>query len=201
LRGCGKQLLQPQTWCFLICFSWAGTCAAWALGGFRAVAAAKATAQGPPGASRTLEALVALQPVLANATFIFAPCLGAVIDAFGFAPAAALLGLSVVLLSSSLWLLPLAGQWLTLVLLNLLQAVTYTVQLSYIAKVYPSGMFGSMMSLSTLVQSAFNPLSIYVVDLSLGSAALLFLAPALPACLAWAAVQHRLRIKGIEFAQ
>ena len=67
-------------------------------------------------------------PFLSNATFIFTPFVGLFIDARGFAPAAQGLGISLVAALLALWLLPLRYQWLSLLLLNLLQAVTYSLQ-------------------------------------------------------------------------
>jgi len=48
----------------------------------------------------------------------------------------------------------------SLLWMNVLQAFVYSIQLSYIAKMFAGEHFGLYMSLSTLMQSAVNPLAI-----------------------------------------
>eukprot|EP00931_Biecheleriopsis_adriatica_P042971 TRINITY_DN24529_c0_g1_i1.p1 TRINITY_DN24529_c0_g1~~TRINITY_DN24529_c0_g1_i1.p1 ORF type:complete len:485 (+),score=75.96 TRINITY_DN24529_c0_g1_i1:50-1456(+) len=192
LRHFLSPLFLWRTWGFLFCFSWAATCAAWCAGAFLGAVTRKAG--NPPLDPSTLRLqsnLIALQPAISNATFFISPCIGALVDARGFAAPIVCQTLSVILCVLCMWLLPLEGQWLTLISLNILQAFTYTIQLAYIAGKYPTDQFGLVMSLSTLVQAAVNPLGIMLLQRAADQAAAAFALPSVLLGVLWLAAEVR----------
>ncbi|CAJ1408749.1 unnamed protein product [Effrenium voratum] len=176
-------LKRLRTWLFLLSFSMAATCGAWCDGIFLSELNRKAAAD--PAAKNKLSQLIFWMPLVSNATFFFTPLIGALIDSHGFPLAVQLLFAVIALLVLSLWLLPLAWQWLTLLLLNWLQAVTYTLQFAYITRRYASDQFGAVMSFSTLAQAAVNPLGVYLLSAPLFQAAIAFIPCSLVLCGLW----------------
>ena len=121
-------------------------------------------------------------PLVSNATFLFSPCIGMLIDSYGFIPAVQILWSTVVSSVLSLWLLPMSYQWWTLLSLNWLQTVTYSLQFTYIAQRYPSDQFGVVMAFSTVAQSAVNLLGLYLLTRPPKLAALVFILPTCIIC-------------------
>ncbi|CAK8995588.1 unnamed protein product [Durusdinium trenchii] len=180
---CCSHLGKLRTWLFLLSFAWGATSGGWCTGAFLGEVSKKAEAEAQsPVATKPL---VAWMPFLSNATFFFTPGIGALIDSWGFVPAIHLLCVAVLASVLSLVLLPLAWQWLTLLSLNWLQAVTYTLQFTYIARKYAPDQFGTVMALSTLVQSAVNLVGLYLLTSRPLVAATILIFPCICLCQLW----------------
>lgn len=186
IRGYFCSLAELRTWLFMMTFAWGGTCASWGLGAF--VGAVKAK-PGAAQAEATVTALIALQPVIANSTFLFSPLVGTLCEG-GFATPAMAIGVVSCIFSGMFWLLPLHLQWLSLCALCVLQALVYCVQVAYIATTYEPRQLGKLMSLSTVAQGLVNPLGVALLNFDVGTAAVIFAVPALPLSLGWGFVER-----------
>lgn len=181
-------LLLSRTWYFLLCFSLSATVAAWCGGTFYAQLKGKDHEAVDPTMSQSL---IFWMPLASNSTFLFTPLIGALIDARGFRPAIFLLCLATVGCVASVWLLPLTWQWLTLLSLNWLLAVTYSLQLSYITCKYAADQFGAVMSFSTVMQSVINLIGVYLLNCPPSRAAACFVPACVFFCALWARDERR----------
>mmetsp|Transcript_102040 Transcript_102040/g.329146 ORF Transcript_102040/g.329146 Transcript_102040/m.329146 type:complete len:265 (-) Transcript_102040:327-1121(-) len=146
-----QHLKAMRTWLFLASFGLTATCSNWGLAIFFGVVA---------GPTQQNIKLVSWMPILANSTFIFMPCLGALIDAKGFDLPILSLGVWTAAFAMSMGFLPLIDQWLTVLALNMLQTHAFSLQFVYLNKTYPGSTFGGLMSLSCWAQSVINPISL-----------------------------------------
>ena len=177
-KNCLVPLQLTRTWLFLSAFSLGATCGAWCSGTFLQEVTLKATI----GDQQAVQTFIIWMPLVSNATFLFSPCIGMLIDSYGFIPAVQILWSTVVSSVLSLWLLPMSYQWWTLLSLNWLQTVTYSLQFTYIAQRYPSDQFGVVMAFSTVAQSAVNLLGLYLLTRPPKLAALVFILPTCIIC-------------------
>ena len=177
-KNCLVPLQLTRTWLFLSAFSLGATCGAWCSGTFLQEVTLKATI----GDQHAVQTFIIWMPLVSNATFLFSPCIGMLIDSYGFIPAVQILWSTVVSSVLSLWLLPMSYQWWTLLSLNWLQTVTYSLQFTYIAQRYPSDQFGVVMAFSTVAQSAVNLLGLYLLTRPPKLAALVFILPTCIIC-------------------
>eukprot|EP00435_Cladocopium_sp_Y103_P050903 s1084_g15.t1 len=199
-RPCGasapsscKDSLAPlqlsRTWFFLLSFSLGATCGAWCSGTFLQTVTWKAQAAGRPPSA--IEAFVVWMPFVSNATFVFSPCIGMLIDLQGFIPAVQILFATVLSSVLSLWLLPFNFQWWTLLSLNCLQAVTYSLQFTYTARRYRVEQFGIIMGFTTVTQSVVNMAGLYLLTAPAGLAAAAFILPTCFTCQMWCWKERR----------
>jgi hypothetical protein len=130
-------------------------------------------------------------PFVSNATFVFSPCIGMLIDLQGFVPAVQILLAMVLSAVLSLWLLPFNLQWWTLLSLNCLQAVTYSLQFTYTARRYRVEQFGIIMGFTTVIQSVVNIGGLYLLTAPAGLAAAAFIVPTCFTCLMWCLKERR----------
>ena len=178
-----------RTWFFLLSFSLGATCGAWCSATFLQTVTRKAQAAGElPSA---VDAFVVWMPFVSNATFVFSPCIGMLIDLQGFVPAVQILLAMVLSAVLSLWLLPFNLQWWTLLSLNCLQAVTYSLQFTYTARRYRGEQFGIIMGFTTVIQSVVNIGGLYLLTAPAGLAAAAFIVPTCFTCLMWCLKERR----------
>lgn len=189
-----RLLREVRTVMFLLGFAWSACCTNWGLATFYQVVTSKDAAGGGSSVGRHL---ITFMPLVANSTFLFTPCVGALIDRGGFALPVALLGVWVLLFSCSL-LLPLQLLWVALGSLNILQALTYCIQITYMSLTYPSDNFGFLMSASTITQALVILGTQYLNDVPTGVAATVFIVPSFFLFGYWASLQHTLRGSGKE---
>jgi len=175
-------ILNLRTWLFFLSFGLTATCANWGLTIFIGVVS---------GTSAESAALVSWMPLIANSTFIFSPIFGYWIDSKGFTGPIVSLGLWTVIFALSIGFLPLRGQWFTLLALNILQSQIYSLQFMYLNKCYPGTVFGVLMSLSCITQSAVGPLALLWQDTERRCGAAVFSSVAAVVCALWAFEQWR----------
>lgn len=178
-----------RTWFFLLTFSLGATCGAWCSATFLEIVTGKAQAEGEPASA--VEAFVVYMPFVSNATFAFSPFIGMLIDLQGFIPAVQILFTMVLSVVLSLWLLPFNFQWWTLLSLNCLQAVTYSLQFTYTARRYRVEQFGIIMGFTTVVQSVVNVAGLYLLTAPASLAAVAFILPTCFTCLMWCWKERR----------
>ena len=130
-------------------------------------------------------------PFVSNATFAFSPFIGMLIDLQGFIPAVQILFTMVLSVVLSLWLLPFNFEWWTLLSLNCLQAVTYSLQFTYTARRYRVEQFGIIMGFTTVVQSVVNVAGLYLLTAPASLAAVAFILPTCFTCLMWCWKERR----------
>ncbi len=185
--NCLVPLQLTRTWLFLFAFSLGSTCGAWCSGTFLQEVTLKAA----KGEQEAVGTFIIWMPLVSNATFLFSPCIGMLIDSHGFIPAVQILWSTVVSSVLSLWLLPMSCQWWTLLSLNWLQTVTYSLQFTYIAQRYPSDQFGVVMAFSTIAQTVVNLLGLYLLTQPPKLAALVFILPTCIICQVWGVQKFR----------
>lgn len=96
--------------------------------------------------------LVVQVPLLANATYVFAPAIGALIDSSGFRFPALLLLAAMQLCVGCLWHGGVVAQWASLVLIAFLSAVAYTMQFAYLKLSFDAECFAGLLSTVLAVQ-------------------------------------------------
>eukprot|EP00438_Fugacium_kawagutii_P009404 Skav202015 [mRNA] locus=scaffold1138:34935:36116:+ [translate_table: standard] len=176
-------LKHSRSWYFLLSFSLGATCGAWCSGTFLQRVTLKAHEAAKPQAA--IDAFVFWMPLASNATFLISPCIGMLIDSRGFVPVVRLLCAAVATSVLSVWLLPFAWQWFTMVSLNWLQAVTYSLQFTYTARRYPAEQFGIIVAFTTVAQSVINTAGLYLLRAPAGLAAAAFILPSCFTCQMW----------------
>jgi len=181
-----RELSKVRTWLFWGGYSWSAATVTWGLTVFTQ-------------AAKSDEALITWMPFIANSTFVFGPFVGAFVDARGFSIPVAVVGISIASLALMLMFAPIPAQWVTLVLLNLLQTLVFAcLHYGYVINVFPPELFGPMITISKLGQSLCMLMTTLIDESNLLAGSLVFAVPSCVLCMCWAVGQARLRYRGIE---
>lgn len=147
LRRVVPELRRPRYWGFCLTFGWGALIQQWAEG---AVGAELFFAD---AGDAYLNWAV---PALTNATFLFTPLFGAIIDRHGFR----LVGVGVLTAAVSvvltLWVSGGVAQYASLLLICMLAAGAYTLQFAYLTMAFPPDMYSGLLTVTLLVQGCLG---------------------------------------------
>ena len=153
LRAAGEDLRTLRYWGFCLTFSWAALTQEWA---------GSAVGSGllfPHADDSYLQYAV---PLISNATYLFAPLVGWLIDATGFLYASLLLVVAMQCTCVTLWIgsaIPGAEgamQWLSLLLIAALAAIVYTIQYAYLTMTFKPASYPGLLATALIVQGSLG---------------------------------------------
>ena len=144
-------------WGFCLSFSWAALTQEWAGSGVGSGLLFKHA-----GAEYYGYAV----PLLTNATYLFAPLVGWLIDRTGFFYASLLLVIAMQVLTAALWLgwrvegIEKPLQWISLILIALMSAVAYTIQYAYLTMTFKPSSYPGLLTSVFIVQGSLGFLAL-----------------------------------------